>query len=330
MLSDRLASVGTLAAGIAHEINNPLACVVANLELMAEELRALAIGHPASRWQDLEQMTREARDGAERVKHIVLGLRAFSRVDTDNRVVLDVRKVLDLAIELTGSELRHRARLVKDYQELPPIEADEGRLGQVFVNLLVNATQALPEGQADRHEIRVATTTAPDGRALIEIQDSGPGIPGELLSRIFDPFFTTKPIGVGTGLGLSICHSLVTALAGEITVASTPGAGATFRVYLPAARPPQTVTRNPSPHHRRTRARGARAGRRRRRHRREHAPPPAQHPRREIALDGREALGSWGGDAEFASSCRPDDAGDDGPSSTAPLAAELPALIGRS
>ncbi|MEJ7599573.1 MAG: PAS domain S-box protein [Kofleriaceae bacterium] len=246
MLADRLASVGTLAAGIAHEINNPLASIVANLELVTEELRALTDGPGAgvARWRDLEQMTREAREGAERVKHIVLGLRTFSRVDTDHRVVLDLRKVLDLAIELAGTELRHRARLITDYRDVPPIEADEGRLGQLFLNLIVNATQALPEGEADRHEVRIVTRTDGTGHALVEICDSGPGIPPELLSRIFDPFFTTKPIGVGTGLGLSICHSLVTALAGEITAESPPGSGAMFRVRLPPVKPVPSPARN--------------------------------------------------------------------------------------
>ncbi len=235
VLADRMSSVGTLAAGVAHEINNPLACVTTNLDMIAEEIRAFAGGSPSARMREMEELANDARAGAERMRKIVRGLKTFSRTDTDQRIVLDVRHVLDLAINLAFNELRHRARLVKDYSEVPRVLADEGRLAQVFVNLIVNAAQAIPEGHAERNEIRIVTSTDRDGRAVVEIRDTGQGIPADMVARIFDPFFTTKPIGVGTGLGLSICHSLVTALGGEISAESLVGRGTGMRVVLPPA-----------------------------------------------------------------------------------------------
>src|SRR5690606_36103792 len=116
--------------------------------------------------------------------------------------------------------------------KIPRIDADEARLGQVFINLLINAAQALPEGDTAMHEIRLTTSTDSQGRAVIEVSDTGTGIPAEVVERIFDPFFTTKPVGIGTGLGLSICHTIVTGMGGEIVVESQPGSGTTFRVVL--------------------------------------------------------------------------------------------------
>jgi two-component system, cell cycle sensor histidine kinase and response regulator CckA len=143
--------------------------------------------------------------------------------------------VLELAINMAFNEIRHRARLVKDYGEVPAVEADEARLGQVFLNLLVNAAHAIREGQVERNEIRVRTRTDRAGRAVIEIRDTGCGIAPDVLGRIFDPFFTTKAVGDGSGLGLAICHGVVAALGGEITVESEPGKGSVFRVALPPA-----------------------------------------------------------------------------------------------
>jgi CheY-like chemotaxis protein len=145
--------------------------------------------------------------------------------------------VLDLSINMAFTEIKHRARVVKDFGPVPLVEADEARLGQVFINLLVNAAHAIPEGQVDRNEIRIITKTGASGHALIEVRDTGRGIPAEILNRIFDPFFTTKVVGEGTGLGLSICHNIVTALGGEIVAESEPGRGSTFRVLLPTMGP---------------------------------------------------------------------------------------------
>jgi PAS domain S-box-containing protein len=230
VLADRMASIGTLAAGVAHEINNPLSFILSNLDFALRELRE-AGGDP-----ELERALQDAMDGGVRVREIVRDLRTFSRSDSDEREALDVRSVLQSAIGLAANEVRHRAELAVDPGEVPRVLGSEHRLGQVFLNLLVNAAQAIPEaGPASRHVVRASTSTAPDGWAVIEISDTGAGIPGDVLPRIFDPFFTTKPVGVGTGLGLSICHAIVVQHGGTITVESTPGQGTTFRVRLPPA-----------------------------------------------------------------------------------------------
>ncbi|BDG03214.1 hypothetical protein AMOR_22100 [Anaeromyxobacter oryzae] len=236
-LADRMASLGTLAAGVAHEINNPLAFVLANVDHAAEVLRS------AGRDPGVVAALDDARAGAIRVREIVRELRAFSRADAENDSLADVRRAARSAMALAENEIRHRAGIVLSLEAAPPVRGSEHRLGQVALNLLVNAAQAIPEGDAARHTIRVATGTAPDGRAFLEVSDTGAGIAPDLLPRIFDPFFTTKPVGVGTGLGLSICHAIVTGLGGEIRVESALGAGATFRVLLPAAAPDATVGR---------------------------------------------------------------------------------------
>jgi PAS domain S-box-containing protein len=232
ILSDRMASVGTLAAGVAHEINNPLAYVAANLQLIVDELSSRR-----SDAEPLRQMAAEALAGTERIRKIVRGLKTFSRSEEERLRVTDVRSLLDTSINMTMNEIRHRARLIRDYGSIPLVNVDDARLGQVFINLLVNAAQALPETNSAQHQIRIATSTDGAGRAVIEVTDTGPGIPAALLGRIFDPFFTTKPVGIGTGLGLSICQNIVTGMGGEITVRSEEGKGATFRVLLPPALP---------------------------------------------------------------------------------------------
>jgi PAS domain S-box-containing protein len=248
VFADRMASVGTLAAGLAHEINNPLAYVAANITLMLDSLRALQAEVASPRLPELLEMGTAVQDGAERIRKIMRGLKTFSRVEQERRAVIELQPLLELSINMAYNEIRHRARLVKDYGSAPAVEADEARLGQVFINLLVNAAHAIPEGHTDANEIRVKTSTSADGKAVIEVRDSGCGIPSALLSRIFDPFFTTKPIGIGTGLGLAICHNIVGALGGEISVESREGAGACFRVELPAAtRRPATPLPAPKP-----------------------------------------------------------------------------------
>ena len=248
VVADRMVSVGTLAAGVAHEINNPLSYVTTNLDLVLEEVRALAGGSPSARLKDLEDMVLDAREGAERVRKIVRGLKTFSRTDDERRSVMEVKPSLELAINMAFNEIRHRARLVKDYGETPLIEADDTRLGQVFINLLVNAAQAIPEGNAEGNEIRIVTSTDAGGRAVVEVRDTGVGIPVGVRDRIFEPFFTTKSVGVGTGLGLSICHNILSGMGGEISVSSEVGHGATFRVVLPPAavqrlsQPPTSAT----------------------------------------------------------------------------------------
>jgi PAS domain S-box-containing protein len=236
LLADRMSSLGTLAAGVAHEINNPLAYVVASLELMNNRLLEPSGPTPTLDVESTEWLRRQlarAREGAERVRIIVRGLKAFSRADDETMGVIDPRRALDTSLALLANEIRHRAQLVKDYDALPPVWANEARLGQVFLNLIVNATQAIPVGIVAHNEIRVSGHTDPEGRAVIEIRDTGSGIEAEHLALIFDPFFTTKPLNVGTGLGLALCHAIVSSLDGQITVKSAPGAGSVFRVVLP-------------------------------------------------------------------------------------------------
>jgi CheY-like chemotaxis protein len=193
-------------------------------------------------------MVTDAQAGAERIRKIIRGLKAFSRAEEEQRDIIEVIPLLELSVNMTFNEIRHRARLVKDYRKIPRVEADEARLGQVFINLLVNAAQSLPEGNSAAHEIRLVTSTDAQGRAVIQVSDTGAGIPAEVAERIFDPFFTTKPVGVGTGLGLSICHTIVTGMGGEIVVDSKVGSGTTFRVVLPAASTVQEeAAASPSP-----------------------------------------------------------------------------------
>jgi PAS domain S-box-containing protein len=241
---DRLASLGTLAAGVAHEINNPLSYVLLNLDFVLREMGPRAPGdEPAAPSADLAARLREARVGVDRVRLIVRDLKAFSRVDTERRGPTDVRRVLDEAIEMASNDLRWRARLVRIFDDVPLVEASPSRLGQVFLNLLVNAGQAIAEGDAEHNQISVATRVNAAGRVVVAITDSGDGIPEDLLARVFEPFFTTKPSGVGTGLGLSICHGIIASLGGEITVESRVGHGSTFRVTLPAVAAIEPPTR---------------------------------------------------------------------------------------
>jgi CheY-like chemotaxis protein len=190
--------------------------------------------------QEMSEAIDDALQGAVRVKQIVRGLKTLSRGDEgDRRVPVDVTASLDAALGMAWTEIRHRALLVREQEELPKVLANEVRLTQVFLNLLINAAQAIGDaaGGPERNQILVRTSTDAVGRAVVLIRDTGPGISLEVQSRLFDPFFTTKPVGQGTGLGLSICQGIVTSLGGTIQVESFPGAGAAFTVTLPPAPP---------------------------------------------------------------------------------------------
>jgi CheY-like chemotaxis protein len=238
-----MVSVGTLAAGVAHEINSPLAYVVANLSFIADGL-SQPQPRPA---KELLQVAREAQDGADRVRKIVRDLKTFSR-DADERVgPVDIAQVIDASANLAWNEVRHRARLVKDLEPgLPAVLGNESRLAQVFLNLIVNAAQAIAVGAADRNEIRVSARAL--GSSIeVRVTDTGPGIPPALQRRIFDPFFTTKPTGEGTGLGLYICQNIIRGYGGRISLTSVEGEGATFIVELPAAAQPVAADPQPAP-----------------------------------------------------------------------------------
>lgn len=238
LMSDRMVSVGTLAAGVAHEINNPLAAVLANLDFLSRSVSKVtseSSSEVALFTEEMREPLQDAREAAERVRQIVRDLKMFSRADDERSGPVDVQRAIESSLRMAWNEIRHRARLVKDYGVVPPVEGNDARLGQVFLNLIVNAAQAIPEGHSESNEIRVITRPVDDGRVLVEIRDTGEGISPEILPRIFDPFFTTKPVGIGTGLGLSICYRIMTAMKGELKVESEVGKGTIFRVFLPAA-----------------------------------------------------------------------------------------------
>ncbi len=245
LLADRMVSMGTMAAGVAHEINNPLTYILGNISYSVQQLRELREALPAhdATFEDLEVALRDAASGAERVAAIVRDLRLFSRLEDDPPGAVDLGPVLASVVRMLRNEIEHRAILELDVADAPAVAGTDARLGQVFTNLLVNALQALPDRSPNENLIRLSLRTeGPDAdRVVVEVSDNGPGIPPESRQRIFDPFFTTKPAGLGTGLGLSICHGIVTSLGGVIEVDDSAlgargGSGATFRVKLPRAR----------------------------------------------------------------------------------------------
>ncbi|WP_224370066.1 ATP-binding protein [Hyalangium versicolor] len=241
--TERLASLGTLTAGMAHEINNPLAYILSNLNYVNEELQTLIEEgefHSGERAKDLLEALGETLSGSRRVRDIVRDLKLFARNAPDQHGLVNLPALLDSCVNMAWGDIKHRARVVKDYAPVPPLYGNESRLAQVFLHLLLNAVQALPPQGGDSAEIRLSTRHE-EGLLMVSIHDTGAGIPEEDLERLFDPFFTTKPPRQGTGLGLSTCNRIVTELGGHITVESHPGRGSTFRVFLPTnARPTRT------------------------------------------------------------------------------------------
>jgi signal transduction histidine kinase len=240
VVADRLASLGRLAAGVAHEINNPLAYVGSNCSHAIKELqRALDPSCSEEAWMAgllrATEALQEACHGSERVRVIVQDLKALSRSDSGAPRPVDLIKIIESSIKIASNEIRDRAELVKEIEpDLPSVSGSASRVGQVLLNLLINAAQAIEPGAAGRNRICLRAQRR-GSRVVIEVSDTGAGIARELQERIFEPFFTTKPVGVGTGLGLSICHSVVSQMGGELTVESEPGKGSLFRVALPLA-----------------------------------------------------------------------------------------------
>jgi PAS domain S-box-containing protein len=247
--ADRLASLGTLAAGVAHEINNPLAYVISNLaycmeklELLHEQLSLWQLvsgdSAPCAAMREVVEPMRhalgDASDGAGRVAHIVRDLKSMTRDDDELIGPVDLENVIDCALKLAENEIRYRATLRREFSPSTTVHGNETRLVQVFLNLLVNAAQAIESGTSDTNFITIRTQRRDDDSVLVEIEDTGRGIPQDVLDRIFDPFFTTKPVGVGTGLGLSICHGLVYSMGGRLAVHSEVGKGTRVSVELRA------------------------------------------------------------------------------------------------
>jgi signal transduction histidine kinase len=234
VMSDRLASVGTLAAGIAHEINNPLAVAMGNVEYALSSVAALEGGVSTAIGPEVREPLADAKDALARVRDIVRDVKLFSRAgDPAKRGPIDVRQVVKSALRMTWNEARHKAKLVEELGEVPVIEANDSRIAQAVLNVLVNAIQALPDGRAKFHKLTVRTSTDARGWAVLEIEDTGCGIPPENLARVFEPFFTTKTDDAATGVGLPISKTIIAEAGGTIDITSEVGTGTQVRIALP-------------------------------------------------------------------------------------------------
>lgn len=257
--SEKLASIGQLAAGIAHEINNPVGYVKSNLSTLSEYVtqtfdaltacKKLIVATDNAVLQgdfskiekdfdlefirgDVDHLLKESLEGIERVRDIVADMKEFSHVDSTDWQPSDLHKGLDSTLNIVHNELKYKATIVKEYGSLPEVECIASKLNQVFMNLLVNAAHAIE----DRGTIWIRTGICDDGWVWVEVEDTGKGIPPENISHLFEPFFTTKPVGKGTGLGLSVSYGIVEQHGGKIDVRSEVGKGSVFRVWLPRDR----------------------------------------------------------------------------------------------
>jgi signal transduction histidine kinase len=239
--SEKMASLGRLVAGVAHEINNPVSFIASSIAPLRRRLERAVKAPPT----DATRLLTEARElidimarGAERTAAIVRDLRSFSRLEEAVRKSVDLREGLDVTLRLLESRWRDRVTVHRDFEDVPLVDCDPGQVNQVFMNLLANACDATPDGGS----IWVSTRLDGDD-ACVTIRDDGPGMPPDILGRVFEPFFTTKDVGSGTGLGLAIAHGIVTAHGGRIEVESAVGNGTTFRVRLPATAAGASVDR---------------------------------------------------------------------------------------
>ncbi|HET7542755.1 MAG TPA: ATP-binding protein [Polyangiaceae bacterium] len=232
---DRMASIGTLTAGVVHGINNPLSYVIANLEYVKRLLSPGAEPLQAKALAELSDVVDDSLDGAERVRRIVCDLGSFSRTNDGQVMAVELERAAERALSVAANEIRHRARIVREYTRIPAALGTEAQLAQVILNVLINAAHSIETGAVDRNAITVRTLLDAQDRPMLEIEDTGCGIAKENLKRVFDPFFTTKPVGVGTGLGLSIADRIVRELGGEIALESVHGLGTRVRLALPAA-----------------------------------------------------------------------------------------------
>lgn len=241
MQMDRMIAVGTLAAGVAHEINNPLAYVHSNTEYLLAVAESRATDDDTAQLEELledEEMLEvltDIREGSLRIRNIVSDLSTFSTSGDGEVMPLDVREIARSSLKMAENQLRHRARISTSFERVPAVEVNESNMAQVILNLLINAAQAIPEGAVDENQIDIVIRYDESGdRVLIEVSDTGEGIPADIRPRIFDPFFSTKgDTEDGMGLGLSICRNIVQAHDGELTFETEAGEGTTFRISLP-------------------------------------------------------------------------------------------------
>lgn len=265
--SEKMASIGQLAAGIAHELNNPIGFVHSNLGTLAgylhdimaiidaydDEARKAHGQRPAALQKlredrdfdfvrdDIVKLLDESRDGLGRVRKIVQDLKTFSRVGEQEWLSADLHQGLDSTLNIVWNELKYKCQVVRDYGDIPPVYCLISQLNQVFMNLLVNAGHAIEQ----KGTITIRTRPLPDDQVCVEISDTGSGIPADRITRIFEPFFTTKPVGQGTGLGLSVSYNIIRRHHGNIEVDSTPGVGSTFRITLPVHPPASPAAEAP-------------------------------------------------------------------------------------
>jgi len=244
MLSDRLAAIGTLAAGVAHEVNNPLTFIMAHIDSLQRDIGTTSAS--ASR------RLSEILDGAERIRDVVRDLTSFAHRDDGAAVPVQLSNTLDRSLRMAQTEIRHRAHVVRNYGDVPAVRGRPGRIGQVFLNILINAAHAIPLGHAPENQIRISTRLLDGDLVRTSIQDTGAGIPQHLIGGIFDPFVTSKSMGEGSGLGLYISHNIVRSLGGAIWVESELGKGSTFHIDLPvftrtASQPPAERARISTP-----------------------------------------------------------------------------------
>lgn len=242
--ADRLAAVGQLAAGVAHEVNNPAGVVLGCLQTLNEEvaqvqsqIRDLSIPQQPQlllRLDDISDMLRDSKDGLARITSLIKELSAFSRSDQDELELLDINSLVESVCAMTFNKIRYRAQLQKTFGEIPKIVGERGKLAQVLTNLLLNAAQAIEEGNSQKNHVKISTSLEND-EIRIRIRDTGAGIPKSQFTQIFEPFYTTKPREVGTGLGLSLSGEIVRRHGGQITVESTMNVGSEFTVSLPVA-----------------------------------------------------------------------------------------------
>ncbi|MCP3101745.1 hybrid sensor histidine kinase/response regulator [Myxococcus sp. K15C18031901] len=245
----RAQSLGILAASLAHEINNPLAFTTGNLEYLKERLPAPGTAMPQGLDGECHEVLDEALEGATRIQRIVADLKSMAAPADEAVEPVDLKAVTESTLRMAANQLRHRAQVVRDYApELPRVRGTTTKLGQVLLNLLLNAVHAIPEGHVSKHRITVALRARADD-VLLSITDTGSGIAPDVLPRIFDPFFTTRRESHGMGMGLAICRNIITALGGHIGVRSAQGLGTTVEVSLPRSEHAQAevATRKPVP-----------------------------------------------------------------------------------
>jgi signal transduction histidine kinase len=234
--SRRISSMAMLAASAIRDLGGPVTYLLANLEYLDSELARHEADLPEGRVNELRQCLREALVATARIRDVVRE-GSSGEPPRENGAHVDLHRVLLSCIKVARTETNHRARVITEFCNLPPVPGNESRLSRLFLNLLLNAAQAVAGDPEKEHFIRVVTRHEPGTAVTVEVTDSGPGISPEYIDRVFEPFFTTRPAGEGTGLGLAICKRIVGDMGGEITVDSTPLRGARLRVVLPVTRP---------------------------------------------------------------------------------------------